>query len=266
MERLPVPPHITAIVGPNPAWHRPFQGMASETTLLRSERGSFVLKRGRGARQAAELAAEQRVLHALRTYRPFVPEPLAFVMEGEDGLSLLRAIDGTNLVEAVRDADTAGRHALVAVYAWALRRVHGWAPQLPRPLDWLDRALARAGRRVSRGDLTTPIALPGRFEGAEPEALIAWLRRIQPAIRGDLVFCHQDACMPNVLVGDGRATGVVDWAKGAYADRRFDLATACWSIGFNLGDEAYQQTFLRAYGYGGDIEGLRPFEALYALE
>lgn len=266
MEELWLPTEIESIVGAGVSAHRAFQGVVSDTVMLTSERGTFVLKRGHGKRRAAELAAEHRVLNALTEYRPFVPEPLAFTMDGEEGILLLSRLEGENLVEALNDVDEAGKHALVSLHAWALRRVHDWTPNLAKPLDWLDRTLARAERRLSRGDIRGRIEHPGQFKGVDARELIAWLRRIQPTIRSDLVFCHGDACMPNVMVENARVTGVVDWSRGAYADRRSDLATACWSVGYNLGSETYQSTFLKAYEYSRDAVELEPFEALYALE
>jgi aminoglycoside 3'-phosphotransferase-2 len=64
---------------------------------------------------------------------------------------------------------------------------------------------------------------------------------------------------------DPAIVGLIDWSAGGYADRRFDLATACWSIRYNLSDEAYVKTFLHAYGYQASPESLRYFEDLYFL-
>ncbi len=82
----------------------------------------------------------------------------------------------------------------------------------------------------------------------------------------DTVFCHGDYCLPNVLVDPGgRAVGAIDWSDGGYADRRWDLATACWTIMFNLHSRDYIQPFYEGYGYAGPPEDLDLFEALYAL-
>jgi kanamycin kinase len=261
----PLPLEIAEIVGPAPAIERPFQGMAFETSVLASERGRFVLKVGRSPRLGAELAAEQRVLVALEAHRPFVPEPLAFTILGETGYSLLSYIPGRNGAELAHEGDTASRHALVALYAWALRRIHQWQVKLPQPAGWLNRAIDRVERHVQAGTISSPIDHPGRWRGADPHEVLRHLRAWQTGVRGDLVFAHGDYCMPNVLVADRRASGVIDWSQGGYADRRFDLATAVWSIRFNLEDEAYVRTFLEAYGYDELVETLEPFEALYVL-
>lgn len=261
-----IPEALRSHIGRGAVFELAFQGMASETWLVSTPGGNFVLKRGRGTRLSAELAAERRILHALERYQPFVPTPVAFVVDGEGGLLLTSRLPGKNLVEALQGADEARKRALVSLMAHALGRIHDWSPRLPKPIDWFDRALAGAERRQAQGKATARLSLTRQFPDANGQDLIAWLRRIQPTIRQDLVFCHGDACMPNFLVANGTATGAVDWAQGRYADRRFDLATACWSIGYNLGDENYQRMFLEEYGYTQKLSTLKPFEALYALE
>jgi aminoglycoside phosphotransferase len=260
-----LPAEIRAVVGSGPTVERPFQGMAFETVILHSDRGRFVLKLGHSPRLAAELAAEQRVLVALAPHRPFVPEPLAFAVEAETGFSLLSYLPGRNGAELAREVDAAAAHALVAAYAWALRRVHSWQTALPQPADWLTRALDRVERHVLSGAVPNPIPHPGRWGGADPTQLVADLRTWRVTVANDLVFAHGDYCMPNILLQDGRVSGVIDWPEGGYADSRYDLATAAWSIRFNLEDESYVRTFLLAYGYDEPEETLAPFEALYVL-
>jgi aminoglycoside phosphotransferase len=260
-----LPAEIEAVVGPDLEIERPFQGIDFETLVLHSERGRFVLKVGRDKRLAGKLAHEQRVLVALAAQRPFVPEPLAFVLEDEGGYSLLSYLPGRNGAELALEADTAGGHALAAAYAWTLRRIHTWETELPQPADWLNTALDRVERYIRLGLVENPMPHPGRWRGAHPDELLAELRSWRPTVTNDLVFCHGDYCMPNVLLEHGRVTGVIDWPEGAYADRRYDLATACWSIRYNLKDESYVRTFLTAYGYAQPAVTLEPFEALYVL-
>lgn len=265
MDIASLPAEIAEQIGQNPTVERPFHGIEFETSIITSERGRAVLKIGRSARLGAELAAEQRVLVALAHYRPFVAAPLAFAVENGAGFSLLSYLPGGNLVEAVSEEDVAGRHALMAQFAFTLRRIHSWQTMLPQPADWLNAAIARATRHVESGQTENPILHPGRFKGSDPSAVLADLRRWRPTIRNELVFSHGDYCLPNVLVQEGKVSGVIDWPRGGYADRRFDLATAAWSIGYNLEDPAYVSTFLTAYGYDEPVETLSRFEALYVL-
>lgn len=95
--------------------------------------------------------------------------------------------------------------------------------------------------------------------------MAADLRAWRPSVTSDLAFGHGDYCLPNVLAHQGAVVGVIDWSRGGYADRRFDLATALFNLRYNLGDVAYLTTFLRAYGYDEPVETLHMFEALHAL-
>ena len=65
---------------------------------------------------------------------------------------------------------------------------------------------------------------------------------------------------------NGAATGVIDWSAGGYADRRYDLATARWTLRYNrLEPRAYFPLFLSAYGGSASAEDLICGEALYGL-
>ncbi|HWI60694.1 MAG TPA: phosphotransferase [Symbiobacteriaceae bacterium] len=187
------------------ATHRPEYGDNGGVTVLDTERGRFVVKAG------ALGAAEHRVLSAIAGEHPFVAAPLAATAD----MLLMTWLPGANLA-AVRDTlSPVQLHPLVAQTAEAIRRVHGWRPDLPpTPGAHLDAI---------------------RAAGYEP----------------DIVFAHGDYCLPNVMVDAGRVSAIIDWPHAGYWDRRVDLAAAAWSIRYNLKDEDYVVTFLNAYGYKG---------------
>ena len=43
-----------------------------------------------------------------------------------------------------------------------------------------------------------------------PAAALAGLARLRPDRPADLVVCHGDYCLPNVLIEDGQVAGFVD--------------------------------------------------------
>lgn len=74
------------------------------------------------------------------------------------------------------------------------------------------------------------------------------------------VLIHGDYCLPNVLVDDGRFSGVIDLGRSGLGDPLDDLAAGVWTLQYNFGPGLARE-FLDAYGYPpiGDkaIERLR---------
>ncbi len=260
-----IPPELLAHTGNVINVERPAQGEVFDTHLLSAKRGRFVLKIGDNARKIAELEDEFRVLDGLRDQRPLVPAPVTWTAAAGRGAFLFTYLDGENMLDALSQADAAGRHRLIAQFALTLRRIHSWEPGFARPIDWIGEAIRRAAANVSAGRVSSPVARQGRFRGMGPaqalDELYSWRGRVDE----DTVFCHGDYCLPNILVRGERITGVVDWSAGGYADRRFDLATARWTIRHNLGSDEYVDTFLRCYGYSAPAVALDSFEALYFM-
>lgn len=236
------PAELLAYTGPlREAW-RPRQGDNFDVWTLRGEHGRFILKAARSPGLITELQSEFRVLSALSDYQPFVAPAIASTLGDGTGYFLFGFLDGDNLLDALDRADRAGRLRLMESIGFSLRRIHSWTPPLARPGDWLEQAIKCARDQV-------------------PADTVSALRRIPQ----DIVFAHGDFCLPNAIVRDGEVVGVIDWSRGGYADRRIDLAAAVWSIGYNLGDEAYSEEFLRAYRYSEPPESLRHHEALWKL-
>lgn len=234
--------------------------------LLTGERGRFVLKIGDNPTAAAELEAEARLLAQLSIYAPFVASPLARATVGDDAWFLFSYLDGRNLCEGVKEAATPReRTALVAEFGRTLRAVHAWKPNLPHPANWLAEAVAGSERNVATGRVPDPVEEPCFRTGARTADLLAELREGLPRLEPDIVFSHGDWCLPNAIVRDGRIIGAVDWSRGGYADRRWDLVTGVWTVLFTTGDRSLGTVFLDAYGYRKPASSLRWFEALWTV-
>lgn len=201
---------------------RPTQGENSDVTLLVGERGRFILKQATTADQLRTVATETLILEAISGYHPLVPAPLA----SETGLLLMTLLPGADFVALQPTLTPADCHRLLAEAAIVLRRIHTWAPA----------CLAE-----------TPLALVERI--------------LDAGLQPDITFCHGDYCLPNIMVADGRVSGVIDWPHAGYLDKRIDLAAACKSIRWNLKEEAFVETFLHAYGHDG--QHLSLFGELY---
>jgi kanamycin kinase len=62
------------------------------------------------------------------------------------------------------------------------------------------------------------------------------------------VLVHGDFCLPNVLVTDGRLTGLVDVGRAGLGNPETDLAAGLWTLQYNFG-RGYGGAFLEAYGW-----------------
>jgi kanamycin kinase/aminoglycoside 3'-phosphotransferase-2 len=244
---------------------QPAQGCNFEVYLIHAEAGKFILKCTRESWKKAELEAESQVLAHLEFGNPATARFVAKAAEDDLALYLFTYLEGTTVCDAVESGDEAHKHALVADYARTLRRIHAWTPNLPKHSNWTSDTLTRALEALASGYEPDGFVRYGPLAalppGERPSAMMQW----SEGLRTELVFGHGDYCLPNVLLEDGVVTGVIDWSRGGYQDRRFDLATACLTIRHNLRDEAFVTTFLEAYGYTQPKATLWLFEALYVL-
>jgi kanamycin kinase len=161
--------------------------------------------------QRAALADERERIQWASAWLP-VPRVLEHGSDGYDEWLLTTRLDGVNAVDPALRADPA---RLVPVLAAGLRRFHEALPVADCPFD------GRAGRHH-------------RPPGDE-----------------ELVVCHGDYCLPNVLIDEWRLSGYVDLGELGVADRWADLTTATWSVTRNLGP-GWEELFLATYGITTD--------------
>ncbi len=62
------------------------------------------------------------------------------------------------------------------------------------------------------------------------------------------VLIHGDYCLPNVLVEDGRFSGLIDNGRAGLGDPLDDLAAGVWTLHYNYGP-GHAREFLDAYGF-----------------
>ncbi|CAN5730687.1 N/A [soil metagenome] len=115
--------------------------------------------------------------------------------------------------------------------------------------------LPAARDRVGAG-LVDPDELDPAYRRHTPAELFALLEAARPNHEEDLVVCHGDPCLPNVLLAPGAAqvTGVVDWGRGGVGDRYLYLAPATRSVAANLGAELVHR-FFDAYHRHAGLDG-----------
>jgi len=150
---------------------------------------------------------------------------------------------------------------LVRVLAHGLKRFHE-APADGCPFDFrIDAALRIARDRVERDMIDPARDFHPEFSGLTVDKAVAELEHSRSSVE-DLVVCHGDYCLPNVLIEGGRVTGYVDLGELGVADRWWDLAVATWSVTWNLGP-GYEELFLSEYGEELDPGRQRFFRLLY---
>jgi kanamycin kinase len=153
---------------------------------------------------------------------------------------------------------------LVPILATALANFHRSLPVSTCPFDFsAPSALAHVRQRVEAG-LVKHEDFHGEHAHLSPESAVDKLESIAPTTE-DLVVCHGDYCLPNVLLdATGAVTGFVDLGALGVADRWWDLAVGSWSVTWNLGDD-WEDLFLAAYGVERDDERIAFYRLLYDL-
>jgi kanamycin kinase len=204
--------------------------------------------------------ADERERLAWAAIRLPVPRVLDFGADDEYEWLLTAGLAGVN---ALNDRLRADPRRLVPLLGEGLRRFHS-VPVGDCPFDSrLDGALRIAQQRVAAGLVDAEQDLHRDHGELTAEAALARLAELQPEAE-DLVVCHGDFCLPNVLLSDGHVSGYVDLGSLGVADRWWDLAVATWSVTWNLGP-GWEDLFLEGYGIGWDHQKAAFYRLLYDL-
>ncbi|AKI98340.1 hypothetical protein IX53_08290 [Kosmotoga pacifica] len=133
---------------------------------------------------------------------------------------------------------------LISIMADGLKLFH--SVDIPNcPLNQrLEVKLAAAFDNIKKGRVNTDF-FEERNRNRLPEQIYEELLKQKPD--EDLVLCHGDYCLPNILVYKGKLSGFIDLGLSGVSDRYQDLAIGARSIAYNIG-EKYIQQFLEEYG------------------
>ena len=216
------------------------------------------LKLARGD-QYPDLQAEGARMTWAMEYLP-VPKVLAHGSHGDIRWLITSAVPGT---DATDPGWKANPKRLVPLLAEGLRLFHT-APVRQCPFDFrLEAALAHIRRRLEAGQIDPERDFHPEFEHLSAAEAVRLLESTRPSSE-QLVVCHGDYCLPNVLIEDGEVSGFVDLGELGVADLWWDLAVATWSLTWNLGP-GYEDLFLEHYGIDRNEDRVRFYRLLYDL-
>jgi kanamycin kinase len=194
-----------------------------------------------------------------RLYLP-VPRILRRGVSGGTSWLLSPGIDGLDATHETFRADVPG---LVTRLAHGLRRFHE-APASKCPFQFrIDNAMDVVRHRLRTGQIQPDRDFHVEFAGLTAEDAVRELARSRPKSE-DLVVCHGDYCVPNVLLRENAVVGYVDLGELGVADRWWDLAVASWSITWNFGP-GLEALFFDSYGVRPDEDRIRFYRLLYDL-
>jgi homoserine kinase type II len=230
-------------------------GINNQTWLVTTPGDTDILQISLNAVDRSTLDAQHRLLALLnRSGLPFaVPSPLpsrngtTIVAVDNDQprmASLFRSIPG-------RAPDTTNMHH-VELCAVALRELHTVLEAIadPEPLV--------CDRRFGAFAIAEPVALLQAldFEPSLASSLVRifeGLQSLMPVIEATLLYqiIHADFYPSNVLVHDGRVSGILDFEAASLGPRSADLAIALWTFALSRPEETHgwkrAASFLRAY-------------------
>jgi len=185
----------------------------------------------------AEVPAEAERLAWLADQNIAAPRVVDRIAQRDTHVLLMTAVPGRDMASL----PTAKPAEIARLAGEALAALHAHDPATC-PFDHrIDNRLPVAQLNLAAGRVHPVWELD-----VPPEAAWAELLASRPTTE-DLVITHGDACLPNLMVENGRFSGFVDCARLGLADRWQDLALALGSLERNCGPDLVAP-FLTAYG------------------
>jgi len=254
----PIPPQVAAQFQDWTATLEYSYGPAVATWRLQRDQQTHYLKVARkGWHPSLALECDR-----MRWAASVLPVPKIVDYGMEEGVEWLLTEALSGLVATDEDL-MSDPPTLVPILAKGLHTFHE-APIRSCPFDFrLSTALEHIRARVSAG-LVDPVSdFHPEYQHLTPEEAFKELQTTAPSTE-DIVLCHGDYCLPNVLIDNGQVSGYLDLGELGLADRWWDLAVATWSVTWNLGP-GWEDLFLETYGMEVDQERMRYFRLLYDL-
>jgi streptomycin 3"-kinase len=157
-------------------------------------------------------------------------------LPGAEVVDWVESLDGAHLlttaVPGVAAAELPWSRALSDSLAGVIRSLHEFPPE-KCPFERRLQDVVRQAEDVVRRGAVNPDFLTDEWRQVRPEDLLARIHAelaevsaLAEVPAADLVVCHGDACLPNVLFDPDtlECTGLIDLGRLGIADRHSDLA------------------------------------------
>ena len=224
-EQPPFPPEVQAFLGEIYRVTMPKQGATSQVWIVECAAGMRVVKHASRVPYVDWLIQEEFMLLVLWHWavrRKFtVPIPDLFFVGGtsHEPYLIMSWLPGEPLATVMtREDDPTRRLDWMSAFGKILRQIHDTPvpEELLHGASWLDERLNTAADYIRAGF---------ELDAEDPPKLLELLQTNRPAPVPETLI-HGDFMWDNVLVEDGRITGIIDWGGGAFGDPRYDLALA----------------------------------------
>jgi len=176
----------------------------------------------------------------------FVPKVVLFAEDENTDYLLLSEISG---IDASDDSLSENAADVIEQLAKGLKMVHS-LPIESCPFNArLNYKIELAKERILKG-LVDESDFDDERAGSRAEDLFQELLATKPS-EEDLVFTHGDYCLPNIILENGKLSGVIDWGNAGVADRYQDIALLTRSVSYNFGED-WEKIVFEIYGIAPD--------------
>jgi len=233
---------------------------ASESNVYRFEDGSgnAVYVKVQGKTWSPPLARERDIMVWLSGKLP-VPKVVAYHKEDKTEYLVTGALEG--LPSHDRKTHVNKQH-LVEALAHQLHQIHAVSIE-DCPFDRTPDALISLGRERIAGGIVTQHMIDEVELTGSPERALDEMADRKPT-SDKYVFTHGDYCLPNILIENSRASGLIDLGYAGVGDRHRDFECAYYSVRRNLGEE-WVTPFFEAYGVSPDEDKLNWYGQISAF-
>ena len=219
----------------------PRQGYTSNVALIENAQGLYALKRTKGELNCGLLNREVSAINCLtqKTQLP-IPKVKNYVerVSEKESWALIEFVEGETVRSALyNEISRAKRHEIIYNFGNLLRQIHSThcPDELIGEHPWLEEKLSQAEYNLKNYEVDGSRELLEKIKNNKPKEYKQTL-------------IHGDFTIDNVLVNNGKITGVIDWSGGAYGDPRYDVSLAIRPKPNAFEDEIDKEIFFEGYG------------------